>query len=541
MYGDHGFIAREDDADDNYLSTTYVVEYLDSVETVIYICRVCHAHLQVHVAIFLDTSSLLTKEILDGHENLILGDGKHSLFSVAIKTFDGKSMSRKERIFGFYSPQVFSPFKVEIYEDGLKVGFTRIITSLLSIVHNGTDNGISRRLSGEKYLASVEDDASYKQMPYLAYLYINRDKFHQIQVIFEEPKTFNLISCDGVEKVEKFENSNVFSALLDPLEFEIWIIYGIDLIIFTLLSTIIALSDQRSNFFKKAAKMFETFSLEILENGPGIQLGIVTGLSKIKISVVYFLFGIWLWVVFFLNNLYKTILTCDEMTSVSIVTSTYTNISSLTNFTVAITTYNDTYNTNSYFGYNLSLAPFMEELARLREIQDKSDLSTKLLDLRNALIAYHPDNLKSILKFVSNCNKTAFITDNLGMNRYLNYFEQESGKCVPECKMTFAKGSDNFYVDKPSWIISPYTRAQSGYLYRNLQSLYHSGIYQLVRSWYYGDRKQAGNGMHLNSVSNNGMNPVAFTVQIISLFYLMGIFLAFAIVLFFLEIYVPSL
>lgn len=502
----------------DYLSTVYIVQIgpqTGAVLRVVYICKVCFARSYAAIVLPFNCNfsmCLVTKDFLDSHQDQILARGKYaSVYSRGYSEDDRGSF--KYELSSTKTHSKISPFDAESYPNNATIGFIRRIGTLLIGFQHNEELPLRLGLLGyELHRHTWTPDDGDSQFA-VVYDFAADDPKLQTRINFGEPKTYNFITCDGLHRVGKEGN---FIPLLDPLQENVWIATVLGLVLITAIQVAIKFNTNLGHAF---LEIFLINFYSILENGPGH--------SPQNSGLGYVVAGAWMIYLFFVINFHKAVLTSDEMVG-SPMTSEYKKILDVVNFSIATPAHNDVELGEDDHIEEFLHTPFAWELAQIvfeyaeHNISVIQALRPLLFDGQNLNTrnhGIHPRDRRVFLKFISNCDKTAAVMNNVEIESCLKYFNQEMGDQV------FVKGNDKMVTIKFGWITLPYREIHYGYFYKNLGSLHESGIYQLFHRWHYENTTKIWRDGKddYTSAKEGVVKPIGFTVQIVWVCYIMGI------------------
>lgn len=372
----------------------------------------------------------------------------------------------------------------------------------------------------------------------------------QRQIILAHSSSFNFITCDGIVQPRRLENSLDFTVFLRPMDTTTWILYILCALTLSILSSVIIAIYGLENMCCLSWKYFQTLLYSSIDNGPGLHLP--SNLNSDLYQCSFFtnaIFSAWLIFVLFLSNAYKAELTSKETVPPQPYL-TYSKITELLNFTITTPTYPGLFNNTQKGTRNMRKSMFGLVISNLLQEEASNHIKYKYPQLFGFVnpkyvsgnsfsennehdeqnLAFHPSNRESLLGFISNCNRTAFIDVDTNINQMLAYFNSQTAR---DGDKIFMKGSDDFLSPQMVWELNYYNPVRAGYLAQKLYQLTQSGIYDLFRTWssHRNVRRSSVRSAGAGSIISMQVKPVGMNVDIKTLFsIILALFIISAIV-----------
>jgi len=245
----------------------------------------------------------------------------------------------------------------------------------------------------------------------------------------------------------------------------------------------------------------QLFIAILFENGSDLNLQrYLRGHKPVFGTLVYFLLTGWLLALLVLNNVYKGILTSDEVAPPEPHLK-WKYIHELENFTIATPFKTDTEFqdlqpssvSQTLLWYTLKYLTYMVEIYEkdfkypnlLCFSRSKSEIGNitkcSLEKPTYKLLGFCLENGMGFYNIVSNCNSTAFVDLNSRIDDFLEFFNHQMKKSGGD--KVFMKGTDDFLSPNQGWMMTGYHELYLGRLHRRLQSLIHSGILMIFEKW----------------------------------------------------------
>jgi len=465
-----------------------------------YFCKHCAMfHFILFRIPFPPQNKSVSKSYLDQQETYLYQDGRqvHVQFGI-IKFYQSTKSIYKRHMINFKkNPAKLSPFAPKSRLNMIK------ITEIL--LFQGLDHKNSSELySNYSYrFFSLRRPQGFRIFvprlrPIINYQDPHLDKSSfQLSFTLVNRLSFNFITCDGIKL---FKNTPAMDRIVNSISFQVWlvILFGMIIppILFTLLSRVNELSSRTQ--FGSILFNLQLFIAILFENGS--DLNIQRHLKSYKHffpTIVYFNLAGWLLALIILNNVYKGILTSDEVAPPEPQLK-WKHIHELVNFTIATPFKIDSTTSivkspvaNTLLWYTLSYLNYLVDKYKnhfhfkyphmLCFTDGKSKCSRNSNNLTYKLRGFPLENSHGFYNIVSNCNASAFVDLNSRIDSFLEFFNYEMKKGGGN--KIFMKGSDDFLSPNQGWMMVGYNELHLGRLYRRLQSLIHSGILMLFENW----------------------------------------------------------
>jgi len=476
------------------------------IKTITYICKFCHSRFFVETVLPIPTNLMLIKSYLDEMEKRITGHGSYIYVQFGPQKGDKSSLKFKDYLVDSKKGvlKTLNPFGKNVNGTDVQLDIQKIVQIILFQTFNIGIN-LSDSLGLNDFKVSYHKPI-FNRRPRINFQDSRREKLlFQRSYTIVDKVTFNFITCDGVI-IPSRQNLVDLTRLLSPLDSMIWLLVLSGLIVIPGVALqFTRLLQKQSGEELSYGFYFNLVFGSLLENGRDLNIQKqFLMLPGTLASTVYVVLAAWLAFLFLVSNLYKGVLTSDEM-SHEHVESKYTKIHELVNFSIVTPTFPDVSLgktdsslalSNSLFGVTLF---YLAQMVRRDKYEYKyphifnfiNRINSPSIDkVRKRRSLHHPngnnrvlpsENRTEILGFISNCNRTAFIHENSKIDYFLNYFNSESQSWRNQT--VFMKGKDEFLSPNFGWMISSYSDVYMGRVYTRLQSLIHSGIYNLYQKW----------------------------------------------------------
>jgi len=355
----------------------------------------------------------------------------------------------------------------------------------------------------ESYQVSEYPGIHPRMRPNIRFQDTRRDKvnFNKAFVMMND-HSFNFITCDGTQI--SFGTRGIhLSRSFAPYTKSVWIAGSLVLIGFTFFLAILLNNSNSRNcktrrFNRRRNELFLislTLSLQLtisslLENGNDFNLTRYLT-SKYRLTIYLTLCG-WLLGLFLFNNVYKGVLTSDEVIQAP-VTSKWENFCELDNFSfISPAKYEKDYTikgksgeklaiSDSFFGSAVLFASTSNEVAQGRINSTTCPIKIQVQSTGSESHSLLLDNYEGFFKFISNCHRTAFADVTYRIDNFLHYFNSR-----PEAKeknLHFVKGKDSFLHFAHGYMFHGYSHQYMGRIYDRLQHIIQCGIHKLFDEW----------------------------------------------------------
>jgi hypothetical protein len=313
-------------------------------------------------------------------------------------------------------------------------------------------------------------------------------------VTIVDSQTFNFITCDGTEirSSDKFVNLGRY---ISPYEGVVWLAMTIGAVAvagtMTVFSSLIQDYEANRRYFSKLAFNFQLILSSILENGTDFYFGkFFAQYTRRMQSMTYAILGGWLLSLALFNNVYKGVLTADELIKPELL-SQWRSICGLAkhNFSIVVPIrLDEQYDIEdkfarlpikaySTFGMTLHL---LKSNAGMKTFDfTKCPLNSLMIQKKSSAMLLQQK--EEFFNFISSCNKTAFVDVTSRIDDFLEYFKSRS--VLKQRNLVFVKGTEEILNTHAAYVIHGYSKHYAGQVYDRLQYLIQSGVKSLFEKW----------------------------------------------------------